>query len=46
MTCELAMAIGRDAGDRSMREAGRTRWSKTDYNAMVAAFAAAMELAQ
>jgi len=28
---DLAMAAARDAGNRSMRAAGRSRWSRADY---------------
>jgi hypothetical protein len=38
MTYELAMACGWDAGNRSMREAGRTKWSRADFNASVREF--------
>lgn len=36
VTYEIAQAAGRDAGNRSMRAAGRTRWNDEDYNAAVA----------
>ena len=36
LTYDLAMAAGRDAGNRSMRAAGRTKWSAEDYDAMIA----------
>jgi hypothetical protein len=42
MDYDLAMAIGRDAGNRSMRKAGRTAWSREDYNASVDAFEACL----
>jgi len=32
-TYKVAMAAGRDAGNRSARRAGRTRWSEDDFNA-------------
>jgi hypothetical protein len=32
-TYELAMAAGRDAGNRSMREGRRTKWAVKDWNA-------------
>lgn len=35
---DLARAIGRDAGNANMREAGRTAWSREDYDAAVAMF--------
>lgn len=28
---KLAMAAGRDAGNRNMRRAGRTTWNEDDY---------------
>jgi len=31
-THNIAMAAGRDAGNRSMRESGRTVWSREDFN--------------
>ncbi len=33
LTLELAHATGRDAGNASMRKAGRARWSDEDWNA-------------
>lgn len=32
LTYELLMASSRDAGNRSMREAGRDRWNEDDWN--------------
>jgi hypothetical protein len=32
VTYQVAMAAGRDAGNRSMREANRTEWNDTDWN--------------
>jgi hypothetical protein len=32
ITYELAMAAGRDAGNRSMREGRRTKWAVKDWN--------------
>ncbi len=32
-TYKIAHAAGRDAGNRSARRAGRTRWSEDDFNA-------------
>lgn len=32
ITYELAMAAGRDAGNRSMRAGGRTKWAVRDWN--------------
>ena len=37
-TYELAMAASRDAGNRSMRAAGRTAWNEDDWNVAVATF--------
>lgn len=33
LTYETAMAAARDAGNRSMRQAGRQSWDADDYNA-------------
>jgi hypothetical protein len=33
LTPELAYAAGRDAGNRSMRRAGRTAWNEEDWGA-------------
>jgi len=33
LTEQLIFAAGRDAGNRSMRAAGRTTWAKADYAA-------------
>jgi hypothetical protein len=38
MTYSLAMAAARDAGNRSMRKAGRTAWAVADYNVACAEF--------
>lgn len=38
MSYELAMAAGKDVADARMRAAGRTAWSRADYNAMVREF--------
>lgn len=38
LTYKLAMAAAQDAGDRSMRAAGRTVWSELDYAAAVRMF--------
>lgn len=38
LTRELAHASAWDAGNRSMRAAGRTVWTSADYNACVAEF--------
>lgn len=32
-TYEVAMAAGRDAGNASMKRAGRTSWAQADYAA-------------
>lgn len=32
ITYGLAMAAGHDAGNRSMREGGRTKWAVKDWN--------------
>lgn len=37
VTSAIAMAAGRDAGDRSMRAAGRHAWNADDWNAAAAA---------
>ena len=33
LTYEIAMAAGRDAGNRSMRKAGRAAWNREDWDA-------------
>lgn len=38
ITREIAHAASWDAGNRSMRSAGRTAWSEDDYNAAVAEY--------
>jgi len=38
ITREIARAAAMDAGDRLMRQAGRTTWSREDYNAMTREF--------
>ena len=38
LTRELSYAAGRDAGNRSMRKAGRKAWSREDYDAAWAEF--------
>jgi hypothetical protein len=38
MTYGIAMAAASDAGNRSMRTAGRSKWAVEDWNAMVAEF--------
>jgi hypothetical protein len=32
ITYQLAMAAGRDAGNRSAKAAGRTAWNEDDFN--------------
>ena len=44
MTYQIAMAIGRDAANKSARAAGRTVWSESDWN--IAAAIVAKLLAQ
>lgn len=39
MTYKLAMAAGRDAANRRMRKAGRTKWTRGDYNEAARTFA-------
>ena len=39
MTYSLAMAAGQDAGNRSMRRAGRSKWDESDWNAAAETFA-------
>lgn len=36
VTISLALAAGQDAGNRSMRAAGRSAWSEDDWNAAAA----------
>jgi len=31
ITADVALAAGRDAGNRSMKKAGRLRWNEVDY---------------
>lgn len=38
LTLAMVFAAGRDAGNRSMRKAGRKKWSKRDYGAAVAEY--------
>lgn len=38
MSYELAMAAAKDVADRRMRAAGRAKWNRSDYNAMVREF--------
>lgn len=38
LTRDLAWAAATDAGNRSMRQAGRTKWSQRDYNAAIREF--------
>jgi hypothetical protein len=39
VTYSLAMAAGHDAGNRSMRAGGRTKWAVRDWNAACETFA-------
>jgi len=39
ITQQIARAAAQDAGNNSMRKAGRSKWSKADYNAACATFA-------
>lgn len=41
---QLAMAAGQDAGNRSMRAAGRKQWDDTDFDVAVATFNATFGL--
>lgn len=34
----IALAIGEDAGNRSMKAGGRTEWNENDWNAAALAF--------
>jgi hypothetical protein len=36
ITYEIAMAAGRDAGNRSMKAAGRAKWNEEDWDAACA----------
>ena len=38
MTQQIARAAAQDAGNRSMRAAGRSKWNRADYNSAVAEF--------
>jgi hypothetical protein len=38
-TYTLAMSAGRDAGNRSMREGGRSQWAVKDWNVACETFA-------
>lgn len=38
MKDDAARAAARDAGDQSMKKAGRSAWNRADYNAAAAAF--------
>ncbi len=35
---EVASSAGKDVATRRMRKAGRTKWSREDYNAAVAEY--------
>lgn len=45
LTLAMVYAAGHDAGNRSMRKAGRTKWSRADYNAAAAEFARLVKFA-
>jgi hypothetical protein len=45
MTPAIARAAGQDAGNRSMRAAGRASWNEDDWNAAVETMTRLMELA-
>ena len=32
ITYDIAMAAGKDAADRRMKQSGRTTWNRADYN--------------
>lgn len=38
LTCEFARAAATDAGNENMRQHGRKRWSRQDYNVAVRTF--------
>jgi len=38
MTYSLAIAAGQDAGNRSMRQAGRSKWDEDDWNVAAETF--------
>lgn len=44
LTYAVAMAAGQDAGNRSMRAAGRTAWNDDDWNAAQAVTARLLSL--
>jgi hypothetical protein len=46
MTNALARAIGMDAGNASMRKAGRSVWNEDDFNAASEATQAALGLVE
>jgi hypothetical protein len=39
MTYKIAMAAGRDAGNKSAKASGRTSWNEDDFNAAAAVVA-------
>lgn len=45
LTPAMIRAAAQDAGNRSMRAAGRSKWSKVDWNAAAAEFARLSEAA-
>jgi hypothetical protein len=42
ITYKIAMAAGRDAGNKSAKTAGRTSWNEDDFNAAAAVVAKLM----
>jgi hypothetical protein len=44
MTKQIAYAIGQDAGNKSMRTAGRKVWNEDDFNTAAIATIAALAL--
>lgn len=45
-TYEIAMAAGRDAGNRSMKAGNRTAWNMDDWNASCETFEKIMALVE
>jgi hypothetical protein len=41
---DIARAAAHDAADRQMRKAGRSKWSKSDYNLACAEFSRLLKL--
>ena len=46
MTRPIAYAVGFDAGNKSMREAGRDRWNEDDFNAAAEATRKALKMTE